>query len=236
MLSPPVVTYGLCLPFCRATRSNPTSICSVFEVTNSDHYRTLPSSYIPSLECFVTAKREILSAEIASSATATPTSIALGAQLSVYDQQLKYVNTLMKQIPAGSVRRLGLPNSTPPPTTPIRVVAPSTNNYPAARQGPFLFQPAPQELDGSEGGLATDIAYLGFTSGQDADEGETERLAIVLIAFSDGKVDVCFDVERVEARWDTNYLVRCLDILSCRSSLTNPTIVDTDRAARPHCL
>lgn len=236
MLLLSVATYGLCLPFCPATRSNFTFIPGLFEFTNSNHYRTLPPSYIPSLECFVTAKREILSAEIASSATATPTSIALGAQLSVYDQQLKYVNALTKQTPAGSVQRLGSSNSTPPSTSPIRVVAPSTIKYPIARQGPFLFQPAPQELDGSEGGVATDIAYLGFSSGQDADEGETERLAIVLVAFSDGKVDVCFDVERVEARWDTNYLVRRLDITLCRISLTDRITVGTARATGAHCL
>ena len=31
---------------------------------------------------------------------------------------------------------------------------------------------------------------------------ETEKLGIVMIAYQDGKVDVCLDVDKVEARWE----------------------------------
>jgi nucleoporin NUP82 len=38
---------------------------------------------------------------------------------------------------------------------------------------------------------------------EDEGKGETERLGVVLIAYQDGRVDVCLDVEKVEARWQT---------------------------------
>ena len=80
---------------------------------------------------------------------------------------------------------------------------PSTIKNSRARQGPFLLQPAPRTLDGSDGGDATDIVYVSF--GDDAAEesdGETERLGLILVAYQDGKVDVFLDVEKVEARWE----------------------------------
>jgi nucleoporin NUP82 len=74
---------------------------------------------------------------------------------------------------------------------------------PPLRQGPFLLQPAPRSLEGSEGGDATDILYVSFGDHDDdaSNAGETDQLGVVLIAFQDGKVDVCLDVEKVEAKW-----------------------------------
>ena len=75
---------------------------------------------------------------------------------------------------------------------------------PPLRQGPFLLQPAPLTLDGSEEGDATDIMYLAFDKDDEFDDdGETERLGLVLVAFQDGKVDVCLDVDKIEARWES---------------------------------
>jgi nucleoporin NUP82 len=73
------------------------------------------------------------------------------------------------------------------------------------RQGPFLLQPEPRLLEGSDGGNATDIAYLAF--GADDDDSErsaspTEHLGIIVVAYQDGKIDLFLDVEKVEARWD----------------------------------
>ena len=80
---------------------------------------------------------------------------------------------------------------------------PTTMRTQPIRQGPFLLQPAPLSLEGSEGGDATDIVYLSFgTDNDEDDEGETERLGVVLVAYQDGKVDVFLDVEKVEARWE----------------------------------
>ena len=75
---------------------------------------------------------------------------------------------------------------------------------PPLRQGPFLLQPAPLMLDGSEGGDVTDILYLSFDKDDEADDdGETERLGVVLTVTQEGKVDVCLDVDKAEARWET---------------------------------
>lgn len=65
----------------------------------------------------------------------------------------------------------------------------SAVRQPLQRQGPYLFQPAPVEF-GDEGD-ASDIFCL-----------KTEPIGVVAIAFEDGKVDVCLEVERVEARWE----------------------------------
>lgn len=83
---------------------------------------------------------------------------------------------------------------------------PTTMKAAPARQGPFLLQPSPRTLEGSEGGDATDITYLAFGTDEedgDGEGGETEHLGIVMIVFQDGKVDVCLDVEKVEARWES---------------------------------
>jgi nucleoporin NUP82 len=83
---------------------------------------------------------------------------------------------------------------------------PTTIKSVPVRQGPFLLQPSPKTLEGSDGGDATDITYLAFGADGDdgdGDGGETEHLGVVMVAFQDGKVDVCLDVEKVEARWES---------------------------------
>ena len=39
--------------------------------------------------------------------------------------------------------------------------------------------------------------------GEEDNEGETERLGIVVVTYQDGKADVYLDVEKVEARWES---------------------------------
>ena len=75
------------------------------------------------------------------------------------------------------------------------------------RQGPFLFQPAPRELDQGQGGNATDLVYInveGASFLHPDDDGNEERLGVLAVAFSDGKVDICLDVEKIEAMWETS--------------------------------
>ena len=75
------------------------------------------------------------------------------------------------------------------------------------RQGPFLLQPSPRILEGGDAGDATDIVYLTFGGKDDDPDGELEGtrqgLGVVLIAYQDGKVDVCLDVQKIEAAWET---------------------------------
>ncbi|KAI0774406.1 hypothetical protein C8Q74DRAFT_832825 [Fomes fomentarius] len=149
---------------------------------------SVPSSYLHALECYVAAKQEFLS----NSTSGDPSSDNL---TTLYDYQHKYVNALLKQLPPGT--------AWPATNRVVPIHPPTTIKNPRARQGPFLLQPAPRVLEGSEGGDATDIVYLSF--GNDAaeeSEGETERLGLVLVVFQDGKVDLYLDVEKVEARWE----------------------------------
>jgi len=151
-------------------------------------FRSIPSSYVHSLECFISAKQEFL---------AQGTSDATENLSTIYDYQRKYVNALIKQLPPGTVF--------PAASRSVLMHPPPTIKSAPARQGPFLLQPSPRTLGGSEGGDATDIAYLAFGTDEEGDSegGETEHLGVVMIAFQDGKVDVCLDVEKIEARWES---------------------------------
>ena len=112
----------------------------------------------------------------------------------LYDFQHRYVSALLKQLPPGTVY--------PAISRPVPMHPPRAIKSPPVRQGPFLLQPSPRTIDGSEGGDATDITYVAFGSDvEEGVEGETERLGLVLAAFQDGRVDVYLDVEKVEARW-----------------------------------
>lgn len=172
---------------------------SAFRSTSS-----VPSAYIHSLECFISAKQEYLSQVQGSSASNSHLS-------SLYDYQSKYVNALLKQLPAGSVF--------PASTRSVSVHPPKTIRSPVVRQGPFLLQPVPRVLDGSDGGDATDITYLAFgNDDEDADEGgrETDHLGVLLVSYQDGKVDVFLDVEKVEARWEDKHVCASHMSLVCR--------------------
>ncbi|KAG8722485.1 hypothetical protein FRC08_001541 [Ceratobasidium sp. 394] len=139
---------------------------------------TPPISYIHALEYFVNMKSSRL-----------PPSIA--------DPQLKYVTSLKQQFKAPSSSLIDqIPSS-------CLIHAPVSASYPPALQGPFLLQPAPKEFGD---GVASDIVYLGIeVDDQVASKGThsngSDSVPLVLIAYSDGKVDVCLDVEKVEAKW-----------------------------------
>ncbi|EPQ59331.1 hypothetical protein GLOTRDRAFT_55221 [Gloeophyllum trabeum ATCC 11539] len=171
----PLTVYAL-------TKSGDVYAISPYMPINS----TIPSAYIHTLECFVAAKQEYLTQD------ESPESRTFSA---VYDYQRKYVNALLKQLPPGT--------AFPAESRPVPMHPPNTIKFKPVRQGPFLMQPAPRELEGSEGGQATDISYLTFETCEDSGEGETERLGIVTIAYQDGRVDVCLDVEKIEAKWET---------------------------------
>lgn len=167
-------------------------------------FSSIPSSYLHSLECFISAKQEFL---------AQGTSAETRNLSTLYDYQHKYVTALIKQLPPGTVF--------PSVSRPVLIHPPSTIKSPPARQGPFLLQPSPRTLDGSDGGDATDITYLSFDAegGEDSDGKETEHLGVVVVAFQDGKVDICLDVDKVEARWETK-VTSCVVISKLRSGIT----------------
>ncbi|QRW16097.1 nuclear pore complex protein [Rhizoctonia solani] len=143
---------------------------------------TPPASYIQGLEYFINAKSSRLPLEISG-------------------PQLKYVSSLKQQLK---------PISSPVddqllPT--CLVHAPVSHSFPPARQGPFLLQPAPKELGD---GLASDIVYLniqvpnelignGLADPKNSPDGTS--ISVIAIVYSDGKVDVCLDLEKIEAKW-----------------------------------
>ncbi|QSL65684.1 hypothetical protein MERGE_002997 [Pneumocystis wakefieldiae] len=69
---------------------------------------------------------------------------------------------------------------------------PSISKFPVLIQGPFLFQPAPLEFS-SEHVAASNIIALG-----------TSIIGVLVISYTDGKIDICVEVERVEPRWVLN--------------------------------
>ncbi|KAF8974369.1 hypothetical protein BDZ97DRAFT_1900053 [Flammula alnicola] len=153
---------------------------------------SIPSSYVHSLECFISAKQEFL---------LQGTSSASKNLSTIYDYQHKYVTALVKQLPPGTVF--------PATSKSVLMHPPTTIKSPPLRQGPFLLQPSPRMLEGSEGGDATDITYLAFGTDDDDPEDDardTEHLGIILVSYQDGKVDLFLDVEKVEARWDIKHI------------------------------
>lgn len=156
----------------------------------NDTCRSIPSLYIHALGRYIEEKVAFL----AESKTPPPKS-----QSTLYNYQSLYIKGLIAQIPSDVV--LGASSRS------VLLHPPATVQHKVLRQGPFLLQPSPRMLEGGEGGDATDIVYLAF-GGDDDDldgdlEGATERLGVVLIAYQDGKVDVCLDVKKTEAAWET---------------------------------
>ncbi|KAJ8086450.1 hypothetical protein PM082_005273 [Marasmius tenuissimus] len=154
---------------------------------------TVPSAYVHSLECFISAKQEFLAQTSSTSSSNLST---------LYDYQRKYVTALIKQLPPGTVF--------PAPSRSVLMHPPSIVKSVPTRQGPFLLQPSPRMLDGSDGGDATDIAYLSlgrdYEKEAEDDESSAESLGFLLVTYQDGKVDLCVDVEKVEARWDSKQI------------------------------
>jgi nucleoporin NUP82 len=186
----------------------------------------VPSSYVHALECFVAAKQEYL---VADGLSSKPESADLAA---MYDYQRKYVTALLKQLPPGTVF--------PAVSRSILMHPPKTiKNLPAV-QGPFLLQPAPRQLDGSDGGDATDVVHMTFSPSGSTDEDqkdETERLGVVLIAYQDGRVDVCLDVEKVEATWEIKRVSQqCTHVAQRTSILLSSPIEQEARFAHARCL
>jgi nucleoporin NUP82 len=162
-------------------------------------HRSIPSSTLFALEGYVSAKQQYLTAEQSSSASEPSRDVA-----AMYSKQRKYVSALLQQLPA----------EVSPDTVsrPVSIQAPSITKRPVALQGPFLLQPSPRLLSTMDVPDASDITYLTCgTPDTTAEDGGLERLGLVLIAQHDGRVDICLDLEKVEARWETSE-VRTLEV------------------------
>ncbi|KAF8504220.1 hypothetical protein JB92DRAFT_780955 [Gautieria morchelliformis] len=161
----------------------------------------VPSAYIHALEYFVRAKEESAAYPQAHSELDASSSRNGPSLSTLYAYQLKYVVSLSKQLPETPSTLF------PSPSRSVPVTAPSIVKPRPVRQGPFLFQPAPRELDQGQGGSATDMVYItveGTSLLHPDEDGSGERLGIFAVAFSDGKIDICLDVEKIEAMWETS--------------------------------
>lgn len=86
----------------------------------------------------------------------------------------------------------------------VKVAYPTYLRTTPARQGPFLLQPAPRDLESDEDEpLASDMEYiLVEPEATETNEGaDFPLVGVLLMSYENGKVDVCVDVARVEASW-----------------------------------
>ncbi|GAA5873287.1 hypothetical protein JCM3774_005932 [Rhodotorula dairenensis] len=187
-------------------------------------------SYIEGLSAFVSTKVDYLSSSLSSSLNTTITHSSSSRMTDAateakrldiletrYNLQLAYVQSLSRQLSTatsgnaqqsirdGSAVSEDAGDDEPvDPDSPVRVTAPSRPNLAARLQGPFLLQPAPAELDNGADDRASDLAYLSTSTsglGAQAASGDQAGLGILVLAYKDGKVDICLEVEKPEARF-----------------------------------
>ncbi|SCZ91855.1 BZ3500_MvSof-1268-A1-R1_Chr5-3g08179 [Microbotryum saponariae] len=189
---------------------------------------SVPASYIHALSSFVSTKVDYLNVTEATSdsmaltlTSSTPTKSAAAPHLSsLYARQLQYVHQLVRQASRAGASSSNLESEGMDidPTIQdslkdhlVHLTAPrfGAGNAIPKVQGPFLLQPEPIELDHGEDceldSLATDLLYLYYEPQDRMRVGDKEvkiGLGVVGIAYLDGKVDLCLEVEKVEARWE----------------------------------
>ncbi|BGP45314.1 hypothetical protein JCM10450v2_001132 [Rhodotorula kratochvilovae] len=175
---------------------------------------SLSPSYVHALSAFVSTKLDYLSSSaapsdpFASSASSSLTSFS--AHEKRYSLQQQYVSSLVRQVtttPTASTPALlssDTHDDAHDPSAPRAVVAPSRPALAPRLQGPFLLQPAPAELDNGADPAACDLAYVAYSARAAAGEGDEQGgdgVDVFAVAYRDGKVDLCLEVEKVEARF-----------------------------------
>lgn len=113
---------------------------------------------------------------------------AFSHMLDQYRMQSKWITPLVRQA-AEPPRRSPADEESEIADDLVKIDATSSVRFPPLIQGPYLMKPAPAEF-GDDEPLATDIIYL-----------STDPLPIIAIAYNNGKIDVCVEVEKTEARW-----------------------------------
>ena len=180
----------------------------IFEFCSS-----VPTAYIHALSHFVSSKVDYLSASSPLDDSTNLPSSSLDKYTTIYSLQLRYVKNLMRQ---ATTHRESLSTVLREPTTEeddieefVKIVSPASTSHHFGgarlkRQGPFLLQPAPQELDGEIEEKANDIAYIHYsptsTPGS-MERSDSATLGVFMVSYNDGKIDICVEVEKVEARW-----------------------------------
>ncbi|KAM0788026.1 hypothetical protein ACM66B_006225 [Microbotryomycetes sp. NB124-2] len=156
----------------------------------------------------------------------------------LYNQQLQFVNHLVRQATFTSTLSTEsmdvdttLEHSNEEEESSVRIVYP-THLHPQGIkvQGPLLMQPEPIEFEGLdevvedwEEDQATSLQYVSYdgssaVSSNVEEAGGGVSIGALVVAFKSGRVDVCVEVEKVEARWVTTMRTRDSDRSRQRSS------------------
>lgn len=108
----------------------------------------------------------------------------------VYEYQRKYIDALVQQ----------LPEESDDTNKRVTIRAPTMIRLEVERQGPFQCEPAgsPSELEDWDD-LAAEIHYM--LSSTTKKDDSVPPVGIILVAFVDGRVDVCLDMIKVEPLW-----------------------------------
>lgn len=153
----------------------------------------------------------------------------------LYDHQRKYVSALSKQLHSTETAlpsersTYGLSKdasitsesaastastSTARKSQLVTLSAPTTIKRELESQGPFRFQPGPVGALTAMEDVASDILYLcPFSDDAKRENKNIPAVGIVLISFTDGRVDVCLDLIKIEAVWTRS--VSAYDMSSC---------------------
>jgi nucleoporin NUP82 len=175
--------------FVLSSRSTRVFFSPYFPAVSYQKSRIIPSSYLFSLDGFVAAKEESINVVEETSGTDH------GRLTALYAQQRRYIASLLNQLPPDV--------SHTSETSPVYVNSCLAGKRSATRQGPFLLQPAPRLL-GQDVDDTTDILYVLAGGLPDATiKGWKRPIGMLLIANQDGRIDVCLDLDKVEAQWDT---------------------------------
>lgn len=142
--------------------------------------------------------------------------------------QAKFINDLISQTELHRVGQASLDNgeheNNAPGSEHVQIQYPSYIRNPPIRQGPFLFQPAPEDLHPDDMATsACDLLYMKASPDTSLYSDNDYKfsgaaLGIIVIAYEDGRMDVCLDTARVEATWtksDHDDKVRQIPLFSC---------------------
>ncbi|KZT60736.1 hypothetical protein CALCODRAFT_515128 [Calocera cornea HHB12733] len=135
-----------------------------------------------------------------------------------YQQQLKYVKTLERQLKHESKNSKQKPvskeledlqsSTSGPQPGEAGFTLPAVIKAPVAAQGPYRIIPEPPELDDGLEPEATDLTYLYF------DDASSCPLSVLGIAWQNGRIDICLDLERVEGMWTMDSSIRLQEVSS----------------------
>jgi nucleoporin NUP82 len=151
--------------------------------------------YIQMLSLDITAELEAFSQET------TP------EYKTIIRHQTKWVNDVLNQeagITNAQTSFTTLSGNTPPRRSiPTCLKRPEVVGPEPVLQGPFLFEPAPQEFTTNDYPAACDIFHL-----------EAGPVGVIGIVHSDGKLDICIETEALPARWVDKKRSSKLDLTS----------------------